>query len=51
MELAIDSVGQVSSVAVSERGRVLAEITWPDRATAHADAGPADRRGLHGGFD
>jgi tRNA threonylcarbamoyladenosine biosynthesis protein TsaB len=29
MELAIDSVGQVSSVAVSERGRVLAEITWP----------------------
>jgi tRNA threonylcarbamoyladenosine biosynthesis protein TsaB len=29
MELAIDSVGPVSSVAVSDRGAPRAEITWP----------------------
>lgn len=29
MELAIDAVGPVSSVAVSDAGRPLAEITWP----------------------
>ena len=28
MELAIDAVGEVSSVAVSERGELRAEITW-----------------------
>ena len=28
MELAIDAVGEVSSVAVSERGALRAEITW-----------------------
>ena len=29
MELAIDSVGPAASVAVSDGGRVLAEISWP----------------------
>ncbi len=29
MELAIDTVGMVSSVAVSDEGRPLVEITWP----------------------
>ena len=29
MELAIDSVGNAASVAVSDRGRPLAEVTWP----------------------
>jgi tRNA threonylcarbamoyl adenosine modification protein YeaZ len=29
MELAIDSVGMTSSVAISDHGRALAEITWP----------------------
>lgn len=28
MELSIDAVGEISSVAVSERGALLAEITW-----------------------